>query len=83
VGNFEEQSGNQRRALAMYKRAYERAPGSDELLEKVAGLAARSSLHVEAAEDYLRLMRRHPEDPRWPSMVQSERAAAASEAARL
>lgn len=83
VGVFEEQQGNIRRALAMYKRAYERAPSDDGLLERIAALASRASLHVEAAEDYEVLVRHQPGDPRWRNSLQIEREAAAKEAARL
>ena len=60
VGIFEEGRGNDRKAMTLFKRALERTPDDDALLERVAGLAARSGLHAEAAEDYTRLAGRHP-----------------------
>jgi tetratricopeptide (TPR) repeat protein len=83
VASFEEESGNDRRALAIYKRAYEHVPADDNFLQKMAELAARAALHVEAAEDYDRLVRRHPDDPRWHAALDVEREAAAREASRL
>ena len=69
----EEEHAYPRKALALYKRAYERTPADEGLLEAIARLAAQTGLHVEAAEDYGRLARAHPADPRWPKAQQVER----------
>jgi tetratricopeptide (TPR) repeat protein len=76
VANVEEGRGNQRRALAMYKRAYARAPEQDWLLEAMARLAAAVGLHAEAAEDYERLARRRPGQAAWTKAADEQRAAA-------
>jgi tetratricopeptide (TPR) repeat protein len=60
-----EASGNTRRALAVYKRAHERTPDDDSLLENVARLAGAAGLNAEALRDYQELARRHPGDARW------------------
>jgi tetratricopeptide (TPR) repeat protein len=65
--------GNTRRALALYKRAVERAPEREDLLVSVAELAAASGLHGEALEAYTTLARRQPADPRWPAAMARER----------
>jgi tetratricopeptide (TPR) repeat protein len=76
VADAAERIGNRRKALALFKRAYERLPESDSLLQNVARLAASSGMHVEAAEDYGRLARKHPADPRWRKAADEERDAA-------
>ena len=65
VAGQHERDGNLRKALALYKRASERAPGEDAYLEHVAGLASKTGLHAESALDYERLAQKHPEDARW------------------
>ncbi len=76
VAEQELQRGNSRKALALYKRAYERAPEQDALLECVARLSARAGLHAEAAEDYDRLARRRPTEAQWRKAEDAERQAA-------
>jgi tetratricopeptide (TPR) repeat protein len=71
----EEAHGNLRKALALYRRAYDRAP-SDNLLEQIAALASRAALHAESAADYEILMRRQPDVTRWREAVAREREAA-------
>lgn len=83
VGGRAESIGNPRKALALFKRAYERAPGDDALLEHIARLAANAGLHAEAAGDYERLARKYPEELRWRQAAQAEHAAALREAVRL
>jgi tetratricopeptide (TPR) repeat protein len=65
-----------RKALALLKRAIERAPADDALLEDAARLASQTGLHVEAAEDYEKLARRHPGEARWTRAQDAERAEA-------
>jgi hypothetical protein len=77
VAQREQARGNQQKALALYKLASQRVPQDDALLEAVAGLAAGSGLHAEAAEDYAQLARRHPEDSRWKRAEQQEKDVAA------
>jgi tetratricopeptide (TPR) repeat protein len=72
----EEARGNRRKALALYKRAHDRVPDDDPLLEKMARLASDLGLHVEAAEDFERLARRHPDDVRWKPLAQEQRVVA-------
>ena len=83
VGDAAERNGNRQRALVMFKRAYERFPESDGLLENVARLAASSGMHAEAAEDYGRLARKHPAEPRWRKAADDEREAALRSATTL
>ena len=71
----EEAHGKLSDALALYKRAYERAPADDDILVHVARLAATSGLHTEAAEDYERLARKQPADLRWRRAADAERGA--------
>jgi len=77
VAQREQARGNQRRALALYKRASQRVPQDDALLETVAGLAAGLGLHAEAAEDYGQLAVRHPADSQWRLAAQQEKDQAA------
>jgi tetratricopeptide (TPR) repeat protein len=83
VAAQEEGTGNLRKALALYRRAHERAPENDDVLENTARLAAALGLHAEAAEDYERLARRHPQDRRWKPAAEAERDAALRSAVRL
>jgi tetratricopeptide (TPR) repeat protein len=75
VARTQEERGSLRRALAAYKRALEKAPDNDALLESVAGLAARTGLNAEAFEDYQELARRHPTDGRWRKAAEEQRDA--------
>jgi tetratricopeptide (TPR) repeat protein len=83
VAAQEEVTGNLRKALAIYRRAHERAPENDDVLESTARLAAALGLHAEAAEDYERLARKHPQDRRWKPAAEAERDAAVRAAVRL
>ncbi|HLK37223.1 MAG TPA: O-antigen ligase family protein [Polyangiaceae bacterium] len=83
VAARQEATGNPHSAYALYRRAYERAPDDDALLENIARLAAQAGLHAEAAEDYKRLAGHHPGDPRWPAAALHEREAAVREALKL
>jgi tetratricopeptide (TPR) repeat protein len=75
AANEQEAHGKLIDALALYKRAYERAPANDDLLERVARLAATAGLHTEAAEDYERLARKQPAEPRWRRAADAQRGA--------
>ena len=75
VAQAQEARGNPRRALATYKRAYERAPDDDALLETMARLAETAGLNAEALKDYQELARRHPADGRWQREVEKQRGA--------
>jgi tetratricopeptide (TPR) repeat protein len=77
VAQQEEMAGNIRSALVFRKRAYERAPDDDALLASIAAQAADLGLHAEAAEDYERLARRHPQAEAWQRALRNERAEAA------
>jgi tetratricopeptide (TPR) repeat protein len=78
-----EGEGNERKAFVLYKRASERFPDDDALLEHAASLAGRMGLHAESAGDYDRLARKHPNDPRWREAAAAEHDAAMREAVRL
>ena len=82
VGGQYEGTGSPRKALALYRRAFQRL-ADDTLLAHMAELAASSGLHAEAAEDYEQLARRHPDDPRWHRSAQAEHDAATRDAVRL
>jgi tetratricopeptide (TPR) repeat protein len=75
VATTQEVRGNLRRAMAMYQRAYERAPDNDSLLENVARLAGAAGLNAEALRDYQELARRHPGDGRWRKAAEEQREA--------
>ena len=72
VASTEEHGGNPRRALATYKRAFERAPDDDSLLENIARLAKATGLNAEALRDYQELARRHPDDVRWKQATEEQ-----------
>jgi tetratricopeptide (TPR) repeat protein len=75
VAQAQEARGSPGRALATYKRAHERAPDDDSLLESVARLAGASGLNAEALKDYQELARRHPGDERWKRAADEQREA--------
>jgi tetratricopeptide (TPR) repeat protein len=83
VAQVQEQRGSLRRALSAYKRAHERAPDDDSLLENAARLAARAGLNAEALEDYQELARRHPGEGRWAKAVEEQREATVRGATKL
>jgi tetratricopeptide (TPR) repeat protein len=78
----EEDRGNSQRALVLYRRALDREPDSDSLLESVARVASHSDLHAEAADTYDRLARKHPSEGKWRAAGQAERQAAVRAAIR-
>jgi tetratricopeptide (TPR) repeat protein len=75
VAQAHESKGSSHRALATYKRAFDRAPGDDALLESIARLAGRAGLNAEALKDYQELARRHPADARWSKAAEEQREA--------
>jgi tetratricopeptide (TPR) repeat protein len=75
VAEKQEARGSPGRALATYKRAYERAPDNDTLLESIARLAAAAGLNAEALKDYQELARRHPGDARWRKAAEEQHEA--------
>jgi tetratricopeptide (TPR) repeat protein len=83
AAHIEESRGHSRRALAFYKKALERDPGREDLLETIATSSSRLGLHAEAAEAYEKLAERHPDDPRWGEAARRERAATHAEVLRL
>jgi hypothetical protein len=79
----EEGMGNLRKALVLSKRAYERSPDDDSLLEQLARRASMAGLHAESAEHYARLVRKHPTAGEWQRAAAEERNAAARDALKL
>jgi O-Antigen ligase len=82
VGQQYEGAGSPLKALTLYRRAFGRLP-DDSLLAHMAALAAGAGLHVEAADDYEQLARRHSDDPEWRRSAQVEHDAAMRQALRL
>jgi tetratricopeptide (TPR) repeat protein len=82
VGLQYESMGKSHKALALYRRAFERAP-DDALLAHMADLAVQGGLHAEAAADYEQLARSHPENAQWRRLAVTEHDAAMREAVRL
>jgi tetratricopeptide (TPR) repeat protein len=76
AAGVEIERGNPRRAVGLYKKAYELLP-NDELLISKAALAARTGLHAEALDDYTLLAQKHPEDNHWSALERAERDALA------
>jgi tetratricopeptide (TPR) repeat protein len=75
VAQTHEGRGNLGRAMALYKRAYEKSPEEDALLEAIARLAGKTGLNAEALEHYQELARRHPGEARWQTAAQEQRDA--------
>ncbi|MDB4993893.1 MAG: hypothetical protein JWM74_1325, partial [Myxococcaceae bacterium] len=75
AATFEEQRGNNRRALAFTRKALDRAPERDDILASAARNASRLGLHAEALDGYERLSRRHPTDGSWNALADGERHA--------
>jgi hypothetical protein len=75
AASVESSHGGARRALALVKRAWERAPERDDLLIDVARRAAAQGLHGEALDAYMKLDTRHPDDPQWKTAIAHERDA--------
>jgi tetratricopeptide (TPR) repeat protein len=82
VGRQLEAMNKSHRALAIYRRAFQRDP-DDELLERIAALAADGGLHAQAAADYDQLARRHPETPKWRQLASEQRDAAMRQSMKL
>jgi tetratricopeptide (TPR) repeat protein len=75
AASVEASRGRSVRALTLTKKAWERAPERDDLLAEVGARAEAQGLHGEALEAYMKLVDRHPEDPKWPLAVAREREA--------
>jgi hypothetical protein len=75
AADVEASRGGNRRALALTKKAWERAPERDDLLAVIATKAEAENLHGEALEAYTKLADRHPDEPRWAEAVLRERRA--------
>lgn len=76
AAGVEASRGGHVRALALTKRAWERAPERDDLLVSVAQRASAQGLHAEALEAYTRLVERHPGEAKWRELAERERDAA-------
>ncbi|MBN9161122.1 MAG: hypothetical protein J0I07_09175, partial [Myxococcales bacterium] len=76
AAGIESGRGAQRRALALMKKAWERAPERDDLLVEVASRAEAQGMHGEALEAYMKLVDRHPDEPKWSAAVVRAREAA-------
>jgi O-Antigen ligase len=76
AADVESRRGSLRRAFALAKKAWERAPERDDLLADVATKAEAQGLHAEALEAYTKLADRHPDEPRWAEAALRERQAA-------
>jgi tetratricopeptide (TPR) repeat protein len=75
VAQTQEAQGSARRALATYKRAQDRAPEDDSILENVARLAAAAGMNADALKSYEELARRHPDEAKWRKAAQQQREA--------
>lgn len=76
AADTEAASGNDRRALAFVKRAVERAPERDDLLERMAQMAEKAGLYGEALAAYAKLEARRPNEPRHAAGAARAREAA-------
>jgi hypothetical protein len=81
VASIESQRGNGRHALSLFKRACERSPENDGILEATARLEASLGLHADAREDFRHLARRHPENAEWPRAADTQQQAVMAAAA--
>jgi tetratricopeptide (TPR) repeat protein len=77
AASIESSRGSHRRALALLKKAWERAPERDDLLADLAAKAEAQGVHGEALEAYTKLVERQPNEPRWTEAVAREREAVA------
>lgn len=75
AAEVEARRGGSRRALALVKKAWERAPERDDLLADVASRAESLGVHGEALDAYTKLSERHPDAPQWKEAVARERQA--------
>ena len=75
AADIETQRGGLRRALALMKKASDRAPERDELLANVASRAEQQGAHGEALDAYTKLAERHPDVPQWAKSAAREREA--------
>jgi tetratricopeptide (TPR) repeat protein len=73
VGDMEQKRGNVQRAVILYRKAFERAPGDEAALRSLAVLAAQAGLHAEAAQAYERLSQLHPANAGWRRSAELER----------
>jgi len=76
AADIEAGRGSHRRALALVKKAWERAPDRDDLLMDVATKAEAQGLHGEALEAYTKLADRRPGEPKWAEGAARARQAA-------
>ncbi len=76
LGETEVSRGNGRRAIGLFKKAYEQSPDRrEDVLERIATLATSQGMHGEALDAYTRLAERHPEEGRWKDAALAEREA--------
>lgn len=83
VAGEELAQGNSRKALSLYKRAFERTPEDDRIVEALAKLTAQLGLHAESATNYNRLALRHPTQDKWRKAAEAEHAEAVRDALKL
>jgi tetratricopeptide (TPR) repeat protein len=83
VAGFEQMRGNPHRALAVLQRAHDRDVGNDDLLGRIAELAASVSLHAEALRAYEELARHHPGDARYTAAAAKEKEALLRDSVKL
>ena len=79
AADVESRRGAHKRALALAKKAWERAPERDDLLIDLATRAEAQGMHGEALEAYTRLVERHPGESKWVVGAAREREAATRE----
>jgi predicted TPR repeat methyltransferase len=70
---MEDGLGKSGRAIVFYRRALEVTP-RDDLVQRIAELAAQSGRLAEAIEAYEMMARRFPNDPRWAARATELRA---------
>jgi tetratricopeptide (TPR) repeat protein len=73
AGSMEDGLGKSGRAIVFYRRALEVTP-RDDLVQRIAELAAQSGRLAEAIEAYEMMARRFPNDPRWAARATELRA---------
>ena len=74
----ESMRGNQKRALVFLQKAWE-IRENDQLLDEIGETAESQGLHAQAVEAYMKLVTRHPEEPRWAKKLDRARKAAAAQ----
>ena len=65
AAGHEEARGNPARAVALYRRVVDIAPEREDIVLRLAALAARLGLNGEAIKAYEIMASRHPEDGQW------------------